>query len=96
MYFLKIVIATEGAITYFNSTAKYPPGYVVQNYDFDWFNFAGIHRPVYLYTVPSTAYVDDINVTCTLPNLNTGRINLTLKILILKKSIEHYFIKNQS
>ena len=64
-----LIIATEkGAITYFNSTAKYPPGYVVQNYDFDWFNFAGIHRPVslflcYLYTVPSAAHVDNINIT---------------------------------
>ena len=73
-----------GFITYFNNTAKYPPGYVVQNYNFDWFHYAGIHRPVYLYTVPKTAYVDDINITCTLPNANTGIVDYIIILTIRK------------
>lgn len=40
---------------------RYPPGYVLFHHDFDFFNFAGIHRPVYLYTTPQI-YIDDITV----------------------------------
>jgi beta-glucuronidase len=34
---------------------------VLFHHDFDFFNYAGIHRPVYLYTTPQT-YIDDITV----------------------------------
>jgi hypothetical protein len=27
---------------------RYPPGYVLFHHDFDFFNYAGIHRPVYV------------------------------------------------
>ena len=40
---------------------RYPPGYFVQNLQFDFFNYAGIHRRVRLYTTPKT-YVDDITI----------------------------------
>ena len=36
-------------------------GYVSQTYQFDFFNYAGIHRPVILYTTPQ-AFVDDITL----------------------------------
>ncbi|NWS77374.1 BGLR glucuronidase, partial [Crotophaga sulcirostris] len=42
----------------------YPKNYFVQNIKFDFFNYAGIHRPVVLYTTPSV-YIDDITVTTT-------------------------------
>lgn len=29
---------------------RYPAGYYEQLYNFDFFNYAGIHRPVILYT----------------------------------------------
>ena len=29
---------------------RYPAGYYEQQYNFDFFNYAGIHRPVILYT----------------------------------------------
>ncbi|CAB3382735.1 Hypothetical predicted protein [Cloeon dipterum] len=35
---------------------------VVQTYSFDFFNYAGIHRPVVLYAVPTT-HISDINIT---------------------------------
>ena len=40
---------------------RYPDGFFVQNIYFDFFNYAGIHRPVLLYTTPKV-YVDDITV----------------------------------
>ncbi|KAM9526020.1 beta-glucuronidase [Guaruba guarouba] len=53
-----------GSILYMNDTTRYPKNYFVQNTRFDFFNYAGIHRPVVLYTTPSV-YIDDITVTTT-------------------------------
>ncbi|XP_054610990.1 beta-glucuronidase isoform X2 [Dunckerocampus dactyliophorus] len=50
-----------GTIQYLNDTTKYPEGFFVQNINFDFFNYAGIHRAVLLYTTPK-AHVDDITV----------------------------------
>lgn len=50
---------------------RYPKGFFVQNIYFDFFNYAGIHRPVLLYTTP-TAYVDDITVVTDFLD-NTGK-----------------------
>ncbi|XP_029801574.1 beta-glucuronidase [Suricata suricatta] len=50
-----------GTILYKTDTSRYPKGYFVQNINFDFFNYAGLHRPVLLYTTP-TAYIDDITV----------------------------------
>ena len=41
---------------------RYPPGYFVQNFEFDFFNYAGIHRRVRLYTTPEV-YINDITIT---------------------------------
>lgn len=41
---------------------RYPSGYFYQTYEFDFFNYAGIHRPVRLYTTPVT-YLSDITIT---------------------------------
>lgn len=43
----------------------------MQNIYFDFFNYAGIHRPVLLYTTPK-AYVDDITVVTDFLD-NTGK-----------------------
>ncbi|XP_004380842.1 beta-glucuronidase isoform X1 [Trichechus manatus latirostris] len=51
-----------GTILYKTDTSKYPKGYFVQDTNFDFFNYAGLHRPVLLYTTPTT-YIDDITVT---------------------------------
>ncbi|XP_063225193.1 beta-glucuronidase-like isoform X1 [Bacillus rossius redtenbacheri] len=57
----------QGSVTHSNDTDKYPEGYVINSYSFDFFNYAGIHRPVYLYTVPQT-YIDDITVVTEVSN----------------------------
>ena len=43
---------------------SYPEGYFVQNLQFDFFNYAGIHRSVSLYTRPEV-YISDIVTTTT-------------------------------
>ncbi|KAI4881400.1 hypothetical protein NFI96_010137 [Prochilodus magdalenae] len=53
-----------GTIQYINDPTRYPAGYFIQNYNFDFFNYAGIHRSVLLYTTPK-AYIDDITVNTT-------------------------------
>ncbi|CAG2206233.1 GUSB [Mytilus edulis] len=50
-----------GTIHYMKDTNRYPPGYFVQDISFDFFNYAGIHRSVKLYTTP-TDYIDDITI----------------------------------
>uniref|UniRef100_A0A8C9QWH2 Beta-glucuronidase n=1 Tax=Scleropages formosus TaxID=113540 RepID=A0A8C9QWH2_SCLFO len=50
-----------GSIQHMDDPTMYPPGYFVQNINFDFFNYAGIHRPVLLYTTPNV-YIDDIAV----------------------------------
>uniref|UniRef100_A0AAY4ENX1 Beta-glucuronidase n=1 Tax=Denticeps clupeoides TaxID=299321 RepID=A0AAY4ENX1_9TELE len=50
-----------GTIQYMNDPRRYPAGYFVQNTNFDFFNYAGIHRSVLLYTTPKV-YIDDITV----------------------------------
>lgn len=40
---------------------NFPPGYFSQTYQFDFFNYAGIHRPVTLYTTPRV-HVEDISL----------------------------------
>ena len=41
--------------------SRYAPGYFVQNLQFDFFNYAGIHRSVRLYTTPRY-FIDDITI----------------------------------
>lgn len=40
----------------------YPEGEKEQVYEFDFFNYSGIHRPVKIYTTPKT-YIKDVTVT---------------------------------
>lgn len=48
---------------------RYPPGYFSQSYNFDFTNYAGIHRPVYIYTTPQT-YIEDILITTNINGAN--------------------------
>ena len=40
----------------------YPAGYFTLEFNFDFFNYAGIHRPVILYTVPTFIHLTDVTV----------------------------------
>ncbi|ELU02997.1 hypothetical protein CAPTEDRAFT_85998, partial [Capitella teleta] len=50
-----------GRVTIHRNSSSYPENYVVQNVPHEFFNYAGIHRRVRLYSTPMT-YVDDITV----------------------------------
>ncbi|CAG7834547.1 unnamed protein product [Allacma fusca] len=57
--------------------ARYPTGYFTLNYPFDFFNYAGIHRSVFLYTTPKS-FIDDIDVTTRIDG-TTGHVNYLIK-----------------
>ncbi|XP_036134908.1 beta-glucuronidase isoform X1 [Molossus molossus] len=67
-----------GTILYKTDTSKYPRGYFVQNTNFDFFNYAGLHRPVLLYTTPTT-YIDDITVITDVDQ-NTGLVSYQIDV----------------
>ena len=63
---------------------NYPEGYFVQNLQFDFFNYTGIHRTVKLYTTPSEIHIDDIFVvTNILPN---GSATVDYEIMITENT----------
>ncbi|XP_064620167.1 beta-glucuronidase-like isoform X2 [Lineus longissimus] len=71
-----------GDIIYKQNTTHglpYPAGYFVQYYQFDFFNFAGIHRSVRLYTTP-VCYVDDIDITTNIQG-STGLVKYSVSSL---------------
>ncbi|KAJ8266339.1 hypothetical protein GJAV_G00129260 [Gymnothorax javanicus] len=67
-----------GTILHMDDRTKYPAGYFVQNTNFDFFNYAGIHRPVLLYTTPNV-YIDDIAVETGFAD-NIGLINYQVSV----------------
>lgn len=67
-----------GNIKYMDDRTKYPDGFFVQYYYFDFFNYAGIHRSVLLYTTPK-AYVDDITVVTDFLD-NTGLVKYMVSV----------------
>ncbi|KAK7094669.1 beta-glucuronidase-like [Littorina saxatilis] len=52
-----------GSIEWQKDTSRYPDGYFVQNLQMDFFNYAGIHRHVQIYTKPRINIDDIIIVT---------------------------------
>ncbi|ESO98158.1 hypothetical protein LOTGIDRAFT_180555 [Lottia gigantea] len=62
-----------GSLTFERDTNRYPSGYFVQNVQMDFFNYAGIHRHVRIYSTPKT-YIDDITITTDI-NKTAGIVN---------------------
>lgn len=75
---LTLTTLPPGSITYMTDRTKYPEGFFVQSISFDFFNYAGIHRPVLLYTTPKI-YVDDITVVTGFSD-NTGVVKYKVSI----------------
>ncbi|XP_066130790.1 beta-glucuronidase [Saccopteryx bilineata] len=76
-----------GTIDYMTDTSKYPKGFFVQEIYFDFFNYAGLHRSVFLYTTPTT-YIDDISVT-TGVDQDTGLVDYHIFI----QGTEHFHVE---
>ncbi|XP_075051123.1 beta-glucuronidase [Mixophyes fleayi] len=68
-----------GSIQFMYDNTLYPKGYFVQNINFDFFNYAGIHRPVVLYTTPSV-YIDDLTIITDISE-NTGLVNYEVAVV---------------
>jgi len=64
-----------GELKTFND-ADHPPGYTIQEYHFDFFNYAGIHRPVVLYSTPR----DYVAAIATGTTLRAGAATLSYEV----------------
>lgn len=62
-----------------NSYYIYPEGYVEVDWQFGFFNYAGIHRPVKLYTTPA-AHVNDVTIKTTPIDTGANLWNLTVTV----------------
>lgn len=59
----------------------YPPNHFEMSYTFDFFNYAGIHRPVTLYTVPKDVTIDDVTISTTIePDLSRATVNFDVSL----------------
>ena len=65
----------------FSLHRKYPPGYFIQNLQMDFFNYAGIHRPVKLYVTP-TVFLLDVTLETSFED-SIGILNFTSSIAAL-------------
>ncbi|XP_017090335.2 beta-glucuronidase isoform X1 [Drosophila bipectinata] len=53
---------------------------IVQSYTFDFFNYAGIHRSVHLYTTPKT-FIEEVKVNTNLKNQNSeGEVSYAVSV----------------
>ena len=53
---------------------------MVQHIQADFFNYAGLHRPVKLYTTPKEVYVDDITVTTSLESNGSAVVDYVVEV----------------
>ncbi|KAG4073597.1 hypothetical protein HA402_000821 [Bradysia odoriphaga] len=52
---------------------------LLQQYDFDFFNYAGIHRSVHLYTTPNT-YIRNLHVESSVDDVGHGHVNFEITL----------------
>ncbi|KAF4520950.1 hypothetical protein B566_EDAN008761 [Ephemera danica] len=69
----------QGQVERPNDAGRYPPGYIINSYTFDFYNYAGIHRPVVLHAVPNS-HVDNILVTSSIQNKQDGIVKFNINI----------------
>jgi len=81
-----------GSIEYKDDARKYPPGYFVQNLQMDFFNYAGIHRPIKFYVTP-TVFLLDISLG-TLFEDTTGVLNFKSSVAAMEDDSDVKASKN--
>nr|CAB3251424.1 beta-glucuronidase-like [Phallusia mammillata] len=69
-----------GKIEHFSTDNGYPANYQLQTYQFDFFNYAGIHRPVKLYTTPLVC-VRNITVITTDIGSNSAQVSYKIDVV---------------
>ncbi len=65
----------------------YPEGYFVQEIQMDFFNYAGLHRPVRLYTTPSSIHLDDITTVTSMNSDGSATLHYTLEVTKIEQNI---------
>jgi len=66
-------------------------GYYELTYTFDFFNYAGIHRPVLLTTAPKDIKIEDITVVTDLaPDLATATVKVDVAYNIGQGGKDHF------
>lgn len=55
---------------------------IIQSYTFDFFNYAGIHRSVHLYTTPKT-FIEEVEVKTNLSQNNSGKNKMEFELIRL-------------
>ncbi|CAG0889855.1 unnamed protein product [Cyprideis torosa] len=73
-----------GQLKYYSEESGFPAGYRELQFNFDFFNYAGIHRHVHLYTVPSAAHVNDVTVvadTTQVPVENKAYLDFSVSVV---------------
>ena len=64
----------------FGGPPEYPKGYMVQHIQADFFNYAGLHRPVKLYTTPNEVYINDITVTTSVESNGSAVVDYIVEV----------------
>lgn len=67
----------QGDVVYPNDPDRYPRGFHKITLNFDFFNYAGIHRSVFLYAIPS-AHITDITFVPGMSDPSTGLIDYSV------------------
>ena len=59
------ILFHAGQWNWLDEADGYPASSFTHDYTFDFFNYAGLHRPVFLYTVPKMVHVSDVTTSST-------------------------------
>jgi len=78
----------QGEYRWEAESAKYPAGYSTLEIAFDFFNYAGIHRPVLLYTTPKRIQIKDVTTSTTVSEDMSATFNFAVKYDISNKDEE--------
>lgn len=70
----------QGEVFFPQDPSRYPPGYYRQKVFFDFFNYAGIHRSVILFTTPPT-YIEDVSISTVSVSQRSRTAFLEYKVL---------------
>lgn len=70
---------SPGSLSFYGPPA-YPKGFFTQNLQMDFFNYAGLHREVKLYTTPLSVHIDDITITTSLQEDGSATIDYIIEV----------------
>ncbi|XP_054273711.1 beta-glucuronidase-like [Macrosteles quadrilineatus] len=68
----------QGRLYYPNNTMRYPKGYKLYTHAFDYFDYAGINRPVFMF-ITNKIYIKDIHVSTDVDK-GVGYVKYSLKL----------------